>query len=195
MCDLAHRLDRLERLPKRFVFQVRHRLVTGSTTASYTVDCSNPSVTSLDGQYNTSYCTHAYVWELTQVNADGGCDGRKLNVYVSPATIPTDQTDCEATSATFYLYGLTATNEYIYTTNVQSKACTWSGTFGCSCNANISDVDLDNWPTDPDGGTTSVDGLRIVGQVYNSNLGNYVKLTESLSEYELSPCCIHAPSP
>ena len=76
--------------------------MTGTTTSSWTVDCSNPSVTSNDGQYDTTYCTKAYVWELTQVNSDGGCDGRQLNVDVAPYTIPTNQTDCEATWVTSY---------------------------------------------------------------------------------------------
>lgn len=164
----------------------------GATTADYTNSCAGTSSTSANGSYGYVNCTNAYIWEVSQVDS-GTCGGRHVSAGVMPASLPTNQTDCEATNATLYVYGLDTVNDiqYAYTSNVQSKACTWSSVFGCDCTGlRVDGIDLDNWPSSPDGGTASVNGIRVVGQVKDGV--NYVKLREYL-EMGDGDCCVLAP--
>jgi len=162
----------------------------GHVTSSWTMACGGTSATSSDGLYGYTNCTHGYIWEITALDSNGTCGGRVINTLVQPASNPTDQTNCQDTNVTYYLYGLDTVNDiqYAYSTNESNVACTWSSMFGCTCNAQLTDVDLDNWP-DGTGGTLSVDGIRIVGQAYNSNLGAYVKVYEAVEEYDYGTCC------
>ena len=61
---------------------------------------------------------------------------------------------------------------------------------GCTCDATLSGVDLDNWPKGTDGAVVSVDGLRVVGQAYNSSTTDYVSVRETVSMHDYGTCCI-----
>jgi hypothetical protein len=166
---------------------------SGAVTSDWEMACGGISETSPDGTYGYTNCTHGYIWEVTELDNNGVCGGRIIDVAVKPGSIPSDQTDCEDTRVTFYLYGLDTVNDiqYAYSSSVSGQACTWgSGGFGCLCQAQITGVDLDNWPNGTDGAVVSVDGIRVVGQAYNSNVGNYVKVEEQISEHDYGTCCV-----
>lgn len=90
----------------------------GAITSDYTNACGGTDTTSQNGSYGYANCTHGYIWEISQIDS-GSCGGRKVSAVVNPSPVPTNQSDCEATEATFYVYGLDTVNDIQYRVHLE----------------------------------------------------------------------------
>ncbi len=169
----------------------------GVALPSYTLECGGTYQDSVNGQYGYTNCTNAMIWEVTELDGNGVCGDRVINTYVAPATNPSDQTDCNATNMKYWVYGLDTVNSNFYnwasgTSPAANVNCSWSSLFGCDCNSQVSNIDLDNFP-DGNGGYVTVQGVRIVGQIYNSSQGAYETIRENIGMYDYGTCCTMRP--
>jgi len=173
----------------------------GAILASYNNACLGTSQSSADGTYGYANCTKGYIWEISNVTDTGVIPDRKMVVSVTPATIPNNQTDCQNSYVTMYLYGIDSVgNTYSADpicdgggNHISAVAGTWSSPLSsCYWTNNTCTIDLDYWP-DGLGGHISVTGFRAVGQDYLNATTNIQAVKETVAPIaaDFSAYCLH----
>jgi hypothetical protein len=168
----------------------------GTTLPSASNGCVATEQTSADNTYGYPNCTDGYIWEITSLDS-GYIPDRIFTAEVQPGSIPTNQSDCENTTVSMYLYGLDTVNDIPYenSCNVNDVAGKWwvdpYGIFASYCifSKNTCKIDLDQWPNGM--GTVSVNGIRLVGQakLYGSKVT--VKELISSGDGDWGSYCLH----